>query len=309
VKRLAYAGVAVAIAAIWSTGPLAGQGRQGLMSLPEGRIFYEVVGSGDPIVVIHGGPGLDHNYLRPGLDVLAQGHTLVYYDQRGTGRSAVDLDSAAINIDSFVEDIEGLREVLGYERITLLAHSFGGLIGIQYALRHPDRTRALILMSSVEPGGRWRTQATVRQQAARTEADSVELAGLLASDGFAERAAPVMSQIYRVSFRSTLKNPDRVGELNLDLSSATAHDGPEVARLLGTSLGTVDWWDDLPGIDVPTLVVHGRYDPTPPAAAREMAEAFPQGKLVMLDTGHFPFVEDPSALLAAVSAFLTGVPR
>ena len=60
--------------------PASGQARQGLLSLPDGRIFYEAVGSGEPIIVIHGGPGLDHNYLRPGLDVLASGNRLVYYD-------------------------------------------------------------------------------------------------------------------------------------------------------------------------------------------------------------------------------------
>lgn len=58
--------------------PAAGQGRQGLLSLADGRIFYEVVGEGEPIIVIHGGPGLDHNYLRPGLDVLAARNELVY---------------------------------------------------------------------------------------------------------------------------------------------------------------------------------------------------------------------------------------
>jgi pimeloyl-ACP methyl ester carboxylesterase len=80
---------AVLLAVLLPTaGALSAQSRQGLLSLPEGRLFYEVVGTGDPIFVVHGGPGLDHRYLRPGLDVLASSHALVYYDQRGTGRPA-----------------------------------------------------------------------------------------------------------------------------------------------------------------------------------------------------------------------------
>lgn len=308
-KRLVTSGLGTWLLLVALVLPVDGQARQGLMSLPDGRIFYEVIGSGEPIVVIHGGPGLDHNYLRPGLDVLSSGNALVYYDQRGTGRSEATLDSTGINIDAFVNDIDQLREVLGYDRITILAHSFGGLIGLRYAMAHPDRTRALVLMNSVEPGSRWRTLTRVRQLAARTEADSVELAELVASEGFQERAAPVVSQIYRVSFRGTFRNRARVDELNLDLSSRTARDGQDVARLLGMSLGEVDWWDELGTLDVPTLVVHGRHDPTPTAMATELAEALPQGELVVLNTGHFSYVEDPTGLLQAISTFLMGVGR
>lgn len=300
-RRLVTSGLGTWLLLVALVLPVDGQARQGLMSLPDGRIFYEVIGSGEPIVVIHGGPGLDHNYL--------SGNALVYYDQRGTGRSEATLDSTGINIDAFVNDIDQLREVLGYDRITILAHSFGGLIGLRYAMAHPDRTRALILMNSVEPGSRWRTLTRVRQLAARTEADSVELAELVASEGFQERAAPVVSQIYRVSFRGTFRNRARVDELNLALSSRTARDGQDVARLLGMSLGEVDWWDELGTLDVPTLVVHGRHDPTPTAMATELAEALLQGELVVLNTGHFSYVEDPTGLLQAISTFLMGVGR
>lgn len=289
--------------------PAQAQVRQGLVSLPDARLYYEVVGDGDPIVVIHGGPGLDHNYLRPSMDALAARHALVYYDQRGTGRSSAALDSSSINLDAFVEDLERLREALGYDRITVLAHSFGGLLGLEYAFRHPDRTRALILVSTVEPGRRWQEQTAVRQAARRTEADSLELADLTASEGFKERAPAVLSQVYRVAFRSTLRNPARVDELDLDLAPATARNGQDVARLLGASLGEVDWWDRLPSMTVPTLVVHGRHDPTPVAMARALVEALPAGELAVLNTGHFPFLEDTGAFVRAVSTFLAGLER
>ena len=285
------------------------QARQGLLSLPDARLFYEAVGSGDPIVVVHGGPGLDHNYLRPGLDVLSTRNTVVYYDQRGTGRSDAPLDSTGINFDAFVDDVEQLRQALGYDRITVLAHSFGGLIGLEYALRYPEHTRALILMNSTEPGRRWQTQTAVRQQAARTPEDSAAVADLVASEGFQARSAPVLSEIYRISFKATLRNPERVSELDLELSRRTAQNGQDVARLLGTSLGPVDWWDRLADLTTPTLVVHGRHDLPPTAMAEELAAALPQGRLVILNTGHFPYMEDPAGLLEAVSAFLTGLER
>jgi proline iminopeptidase len=297
------------VAAVTPLASQARQARQGLLSLEDGLIFYEVLGAGEPVVVIHGGPGLDHNYLRPGLDVLATGRAVVYYDQRGTGRSEADLDESGINLDAFVDDIDQLRQGLEYDRITILAHSFGGLIGMQYALRHPENTRALILMNSVEPGSRWREETRSRQVAAQTTEDSLEVAELMASAGFRQRAAPVMSQLYRVSFRSTLRSRDRIDALNLELSGRTSRNGQDVARLLGASMGVIDWWGDLPRLDVPTLIIHGRHDASPVAMAEAMAEAMPQAELAVLNTGHFPYVEDPTALLQVVSNFLAGLGR
>ena len=283
--------------------------RQGLLSLETARIFYEVVGEGDPIVVIHGGPGLDHSYLQPGLDALAIRNTLVYYDQRGTGRSVAALDSSAINLDAFVADIEALREALGYERVSVLAHSWGALIGIEYAARHPEAVRGLILMNPVEPGTRFREQLETRQRAARTAEDSTELATLTALEGFEARDPATVSQWYRVIFRQSLRDRARIEELELDLAESTAKNGPDVARLIGSSLGEVDWWDRIPTIQVPTLVLHGRYDVLPSAMSQALAAAFPVGRVVVLESGHFPYLEARDALLSAVSSFFVDLNR
>jgi proline iminopeptidase len=283
--------------------------RQGLVSLEDGRLFYEVVGRGDPIIVVHGGPGLDHSYLRPGLDVLASSHALVYYDQRGTGRSDFPLDSASINLAKFVSDIDDLRQVLGYERVTVLGHSFGGLIALAYAKAHPDHVTALILMDTAEPGERWRAEASRRARAARTLKDSADLARLLASPGYAAHDAGTLSAIYRISFRSTFLDPSRIDALNLELAPKTARDGQEVARLLGGDMAHLDWWPDLPSLAVPTLVIQGKADPMPLAMAQALAAAIPQAKLTVLDSGHFPEIEDPTGLVAAVSNFLAQLVR
>jgi proline iminopeptidase len=304
--------VTVAVLAGFCCAPAAAQEmpvRQGLVSLDDGRLFYEVVGSGDPIIVVHGGPGLDHGYLRPGLDVLASSHSLVYYDQRGTGRSDFPLDSASINLAKFVSDIDDLRQVLGYERVTVLGHSFGGLIALAYAKAHPDHVTALILMDSAEPGERWQAEASRRARSARTPEDSAELSRLLASPGYAARDAATLSEIYRVSFRSTLLDPSRIDELNLKLSPKTAHDGQDVARLLGGDMAHLDWWPDLPSLTVPTLVIQGKADPMPLAMAQALVAAIPQAKLAVLDSGHFPEIEDPTGLVAAVSNFLAQLVR
>jgi proline iminopeptidase len=283
--------------------------RQGLLSLETARIFYEVVGEGEPIIVVHGGPGLDHAYLQPGLDALATRNTLVYYDQRGSGRSVANLDSTAINLDAFIEDIEALRQALGYERVSLLTHSWGAILGLEYAARYPESMRALILMSPVEPGSRFRDQQEARQRAARTPEDSTELATLTATEGFAARDPATVSQVYRILYRQTLRDRARVDELELDLAEPTAKNGAEVGRLLGESMGEVDWWDRLGQIQVPTLVLHGRYDLVPLAMSQALAGALGQGRIVVLESGHFPYLEARDGLLSAVSSFFVDLSR
>lgn len=281
--------------------------RQGMVSMDNARLFYEVIGAGEPIIVVHGGPGLDHGYLQPGLDALATRHTLVYYDQRGTGRSGAALDSATINIDTFVEDIEALRQTLGFEQVSVLGHSFGSLIATEYALRHPESLRALILMNPVEPGSRYREATGERQRARQTAEDREEMSELTQSEAFAARDPTTLSQVYRVAFRQLLKERDRISELELDLQTATARNGQDVAALLGGSLGAVEWWDRLPEIQAPTLVLHGRYDAPPIDMSRELAETFPIGTFEVLDAGHFPYLEDREGLLSAVSGFFAGL--
>lgn len=299
----------LAVMALALAPPLAGQSRQGLVSLPDARIFYEVIGEGDPVVVVHGGPGMDHRYLRPGLDILASDHALVYYDQRGTGRSAAELDSASIHLDAFVADIEALRQALGHERVTVLGHSFGGLIAMGYALAHPDRTRALVLLNTVEPGSRFREETMRRSAALRGPEDLEAMRELLSSAEYARRDPATLSRFYRLAFRGTLRNPSHLDELNLEMAPATARNGPDVARLLGGSVSDLDWWGRLESLAVPTLVVAGRHDPTPLPMAEALAGAIPGARLAVLETGHFPYVEDPSALAAAVASFLVGVTR
>jgi proline iminopeptidase len=302
-------GVALGLAPSGGVADAQPRARQGLVSLEDARIFYEVLGEGEPIVVVHGGPGLDHAYLQPGLDALATRYTLVYYDQRGTGRSVAGLDRSAIRFDAFVEDIEQIRQALGLERVTLLAHSFGALFALEYAARHPESLRALVLMNPVEPGSRHSAERAAREAAARTPEDSAELARLTAGEAWTARDPATVSQVFRVLFRQALRDRTRIDELDLDLAESTAQNGDDVARLLGESMGDIEWWGRLPSIRVPTLVLHGRYDLLPLAMSEELASTLPRGRLVVLESGHFPYVEDRDGLVSAVASFLVDLSR
>ena len=118
------------------------------LSVRGGRLYWRALGGGQPIVVLHGGPDFDHYYLRPELDRLAGSFRLVYYDQRGRGRSGNAVDPDEISIESEVADLERVRRHFGFESVAVLGHSWGGVLAMEYAIRHPDRASHLILVNT-----------------------------------------------------------------------------------------------------------------------------------------------------------------
>ena len=115
-------------------------------------LYERRVGDGPSVIVLHGGPGAHHDYLLPGFDRLATGRTLVYYDQRGGGRSAVARE-VPVGWREQVADLEALREAWGLPTLTLAGYSWGALLAVLYALEHPDRVERLALVS---PAPAWR---------------------------------------------------------------------------------------------------------------------------------------------------------
>ena len=103
-------------------------------------LYERRIGSGDPVVVLHGGPGAHHDYLLPGFDALAAGHELIYYDQRGGGRSPVSRETP-VGWREQVSDLEALRVHWGIERLTLAGYSWGGLLAMLYATEFPQPGR------------------------------------------------------------------------------------------------------------------------------------------------------------------------
>lgn len=112
-----------------------------------GELFVYEVGTGEPVVVLHGGPGADFTDLLPVARGLEKKFRFVFYDQRGSLRSPVVLDS--ISMANHVDDLETLREALGAQRIRILSHSAGTLLAFEYLRVHPDRVRELVLVGAL----------------------------------------------------------------------------------------------------------------------------------------------------------------
>ncbi len=112
------------------------------------RLYAREIGRGEPIVILHGGPDFDHEYLLPEMDRLADSFRLIYYDQRGRGRSFSGRPADEVDLAGELDDLDAIRASFGFEKIALLGHSWGSLLAMEYATRQPHRVSHLILMNT-----------------------------------------------------------------------------------------------------------------------------------------------------------------
>ena len=263
-------------------------------------LFERRVGEGPPVVVLHGGPGASHDYLRPGFDRLANGRTLVYYDQRGGGQSPVP-PGTPVGWQEQVADLEALRESWGLEQLTICGYSWGGLLAMLYATEHADRVARLALVS---PAPAWR--------AARLEFEATFSARNMSPALQAERAALRDSGLRE-------RDPEAYQRRLFELSVVPYFVDPSLVRQLTSfrviartqqevwsSLGDYDLRPRLAQLDMPSLVLHGQEDVIPAWAAEEAATLLGAEWHLLSPCGHCPHVEQPEAFVRAVDGFLAG---
>ena len=273
--------------------------REGLVPVRGVELFVRRVGEGVPAVVLHGGPGAHHDYLLPGFDALADGRELVYYDQRGGGRSPV-ATGVPVGWTEHVADLEALRAYWGLDRLTLAGYSWGGLLALLYALAHPGRVKQLALVS---PAPTWRA-ARDRFEAvfARRNVDPAfqEERRRLRESGLRERdPAAFQQRIFELSVAPYFFDPARASELTP--FRVTGRTQQEVWR----SLGDYDLRPRLPELrGIPSLVIHGEEDPIPIEAARLAAELIGAEFHPLPRCGHVPYVEAFDAFRLLLGRFL-----
>lgn len=261
------------------------------------ELFYREVGDGVPCLVMHGGLGLDHTYLHPALDPLGDVLRLVYYDHRGNGRSGRP-PAEELTLDGWVADADALRAHLGVDRVAVLGHSFGGCIGLEYALRCPSQVSHLLLIEAAPALNYWdevdaniaRRQPSAAVQAAwqTPPTDDIGLANWLAS------VAPLYV------------HPQSDPAILAPLMGQVMFNHGAWARSVEVFNREYDVTARLDQVRAPTLIVVGREDfICPPSQAAIMRERIARAEMVVFErSGHFPFVEEPEAFFSVVRDWL-----
>jgi proline iminopeptidase len=260
--------------------------------------------------VLHGGPGAHHDYLLPQMLELADQYALIFYDQRGGGRSRTD-DTTPITWRTHVEDLALVARELGIEPLSLVGYSWGGLLAMLYAtavygsgdppLPAGAPVPARMVLIDPAPVTRELRHTFESELARRQGGDEIRrLRDDLAASGLRERDPEVYRQrAFELSVAGYFAHPARAHDLTPFRVIG------RVQQSVWASLGDFDLPPLLERVTCPTLVVHGREDPIPLASSEIAARALPHARLVVLDgSGHVPYVEAPSALFESIRSFL-----
>ena len=275
----------------------------GTMSIRGISLNVKVIGHGYPLVLMHGGPSLDHTSLLP-LQPLADQFTLIFYDHRCNGHSE-GADVTTMTMENLTADAEALRQALGFENWAVLGHSFGGQVALEYALRYPHSLSRLILMNT---GG---DQRWVNQNAAN----------LLAKRGYSAATVQAARRFYNgqvtpADYTSAAMKLNSAYFYHLSLidlvrmllTKPSPKMRPE-ALIFGYGQVLQGWtvMDRLGEIQVPTLVIAGRYCFLfPPEHQAILADRLPNARLDLIEcAGHNPQMEQTDVTIASIRSFLT----
>ncbi len=303
-KTAAALAVVVVVSSACNGPPAEIPSSEELLSVNGTKLYVKRLGAGEPIVVVHGGPVMDHSYLLPHLAPLADSYELIFYDQRLSGRSAPQVDSSSVRLATFVDDIEALRQALGLDRIHLMAHSWGGLLAMHYAVRYGDNLRSLVLLSSMSANSAlWSAEEAALAQRI-TPADSLERVAIMESEAFANQRPEALAELLRLSFRPQFHDPTRTEELELYIPD----DYPARSRQFGymmVDLLSFDIHESLAAVTAPTLILYGSDEPGAELGGVALRERLQYSRFVVIgEAGHFSFIEQPRAFLRQVRRFL-----
>jgi proline-specific peptidase len=295
---------------LWDDAPMA----EGRIPFSIGETWYRTVGPQQdegraPLLCLHGGPGANWLHMKP-YEVLADERQVVFYDQLGAGNSAVSEphDPAMWAPELYVEEVDAVREALGLARVHILGHSWGGMLGMQYAAGQPDGLVSLIVESSPPSVPDWMPEVARLRSELPPEIEAIlrehESAGTTDSAEYEEAVMVFYERhLCRVEWPDWLVECFRLLEANPEVYHSM--NGPSEFHVIGT---IKDW--DITGrlgqIDVPTLIFSGRHDEVTPACTEAAHRLIPGSEyVVMEESSHMAQAEQPEETLALVRNFLS----
>jgi proline iminopeptidase len=284
--------------------------REGYIPVTGGRVWYQVVGSADaiPLLVLHGGPGVPHDYLEPLAD-LADERPVVFYDQLGCGKSDRPDDVSLWRIERFAEEVGQVRQALGLTQVHLLGHSGGTMVALDYLLGQPAGVVSLIQVGPVLTSARLladntRKYATLPEEVFAT-VQRHEAAGTMNSEEY-QNAVEEFSRRYMNRVRPKPESSERASQ-GVGVQVYHTMWGPYELQLTG-NLKDYDRTDRAHELKLPTLFICGRYDVSTPEETARYHRLVDGSELVILEqSSHSPYHEEREHFMQVVRDFLRQV--
>lgn len=281
-------------------------------------IYYTAFGKGEPLLILHGGPGASHDYFLPYLLPLARKNRLIFIDERGSGRSQKTENTSVYTVENMVEDVEAVRKELDLGKISLLGHSCGGVLALAYALKYQENLSHLILCSTFHSTKKMNeVLKNIKDKMApelRQRIDNMEKEGLYGHGLDYEKnryTSGYMTAAWGEGYFPYLyqnhpdPNYDPVANGNMAWDVYREMWGSNGEYIIDGNLTSAEYGDRLSTIKVPALITAGDNDECNPSLSREMNEKIAGSKLVILPkSGHMTFVDQPELFISAVDDFL-----
>lgn len=265
--------------------------QEGFKEINGAQIYYKQIGKDEPILVIHGGPGLDHSYLYRELKDLSKNFQLIFYDQRLSGKSSAIVDTNTVSLNGFIDDIEGLRKQLQLKKITILSHSFGGLLAMKYALKYPQNIKSLILVSSISPDSKENIESEKIIKKRFTTIDSLDKVNIIVTESYKTHEVTAYNKLMKLGFENQIYKYKNATKLNIDLPKDFFQRSKQL-QYLRKDFSGYNFYSELKQISCPVLLIYGDFDPLSVIAANKIKDKFPNSTLIIFkECGHFPFLE------------------
>ena len=277
------------------------------------NLWYETEGSGQPVVLIPGGPGDSHTYFHPWFSELAKHYKVIYYDAFGRGKSDRAKDSTEYTFKRDVEDLEGLRKALDIDKWSVLGHSYGGMVAQAYALEYPASVIKLILSDTFYSGEMWQANDDNSNNEIKNQYPEVwEEVMKVRNEGY-NSCSPEQRAVYQVpsgllyfydasnaskgSYDSLIFNP-------VVYYTLVGYDGDFI---IGGDVAKLDFRRELKNLKMPVLIIEGRFDRVAiPRFSIKYKEYAPQAEFVMFEkSGHNPYIEEKEKYFNLLDKFLT----
>ncbi|MFC1784812.1 alpha/beta fold hydrolase [Candidatus Neomarinimicrobiota bacterium] len=270
--------------------------------------FYKIIGNGEPYMLLHGGPGMYHDELFPFFLEFAKSNKVIFYDQRGNGKSPLEnIDSTTFTVELMVEDLEELRKEFGIEKINIIGHSWGGLLAMYYAVKYPNNVKRLILVDAAPVNTELLIKCYENQISMFKPEEWEYLQKLWNSDDYLAGNPNVHNEAMRISEGTVFSNKDVIDDYMevAAFNETTAKNSVLLNDLAMQMKLNIHVQDRLVNIKCPTLIINGKDDFIVEEAYRLTNQLISNSNIVLIEgAGHYPFIENKKDFFGELNHFI-----
>ncbi|QCK16768.1 alpha/beta fold hydrolase [Mangrovivirga cuniculi] len=273
------------------------------------KLYYKNLGEGNPLLVLHGGPVLDHKYLIEPFSFLSKEFKLIFFDQCACGMSSIPPNDFKLDLNTLLLDIDEVLERIGEDSVNILGHSWGGFLGLNYTLNNPNRVKSLILSNSMPLSRQqWDQEQELLDQRI-LKSDLQKRNKILQSEQMRKRPSLAIKKLLKISFKPHFKDYDLIDQLTLDIPDDYLKRSELYESLMKEDLINYNLKEDAKKIKCPVLIIYGDTEASIEVKTESSIDSYFQHSYFKLikNSGHFPFIENPSSYFTAVKKFLSKI--